>query len=178
MLILIAVVVLVGALCLTNLLMTFGVIRRLREHTELLGGFRSGDRPVLGISVGEAPAPFASVTTDGQPLTGPAGFRLVAFFSSSCSACPERVAPFADYVRVNRVEREGVLAVVLGPDEATVPYLDDLAAVAQVCREPADGELTKAFAVSGYPAFCLLDADGVVAAAGFDPGALPAPVAA
>jgi hypothetical protein len=176
--ILIAIVTLVGVVSLTDLLLTFGVVRRLREHTALLAPLRAGHRPVIGVGVGEAPAPFAAVATDGQPLAGPAGFRAVAFFSSSCSACPERVPPFADYVRANRLGREDVLAVVIGADEEPVPYLEDLAAVALVCREPADGELSKAFAVSGYPAFCLLDADGAVAAADFDPATLPLPVTA
>jgi len=40
MAILSAAVVVVGLLCLTDLLLTFGVIRRLREHTEQLAGFR------------------------------------------------------------------------------------------------------------------------------------------
>ena len=47
--ILIAAVVVVGGLCLLDLLLTFGVIRRLREHTSMLtgagGGLRAGCRP-------------------------------------------------------------------------------------------------------------------------------------
>jgi hypothetical protein len=176
--ILVAFVVLVGALCLTDLVLTIGVVRRLREHTELLSRSRGGDLPVIGLAAGESPAPFDAVTTDGQRLTGPAGFHLAAFFASSCSSCPERVPTFVEYVRTYRVESARVLAVVLGPAGEPVPYLAELAAVAQVCREPMDGPLAKAFAVSGYPAFCLLDADGAVASVNFDPASLPVPAAA
>ena len=102
---------------------------------------------------------------------------MAAFFSSSCSVCPERVPAFVDYLRENHVERNGVLAVVLGSPGEPVPYLDRLADVARVCVEPDDGELARAFKVTGYPAFCLLDADGAVLATGYDPAALPAPVA-
>lgn len=178
MAILIAIVVIFAALCLTNLLLTFGTIRRLREHTAILSGHSDSERPVIGLPIGEAPAAFEAVTLDGQRLTGPAGFRLVGFFSSSCSICPERVPAFTDYARVHHVGRDRVLAVVLGAAEKPVPYLDELAAVAQVCVEPDNGELSKAFAVSGYPAFCLLDADGAVGAASFDPASLPVSIAA
>ena len=34
-----AAIVVMGLLCLIDLLLTFGVIRRLREHTEQLAGF-------------------------------------------------------------------------------------------------------------------------------------------
>jgi hypothetical protein len=176
--ILVVAVVIVGVLCLTDLLLTFGIIRRLREHTALLSQHGGADVPVIGLAVGEVPAAFAVPTTDEQLLTGPDGLHLVAFFSSSCSICPKRVPPFTDYVRTNHFRRDEVLAVVLGAADEPPPYLDQLSTVAQVWREPEDGELARAFKVSGYPAFCLLDADGAVLASGYDPAALPAPVAA
>ena len=46
MAILVAAIGLVGLLCLADLLLTFGVIRRLREHTEQLAGLRGQDAPV------------------------------------------------------------------------------------------------------------------------------------
>jgi hypothetical protein len=176
--ILVVAVVIVGALCLTDLLLSFGIIRRLREHTALLSEQAHADLPVTGLAAGEIPAPFTVVTTDEQLQAGPAGLRLVAFFSSSCSICPKRVPAFADYVRTNSLGHDGVLAVVLGAADKPVPYLDELRAVARTRLEPEDGELAKVFKVSGYPAFCLLDADGAVLASGYDPATLPAPVAA
>jgi len=49
MAILVAAIGLVGLLCLADLLLTFGVIRRLREHTEQLAGLRGQDAPVTGL---------------------------------------------------------------------------------------------------------------------------------
>ena len=117
-------------------------------------------------------------TTEGRIAAGPAGLRLVAFFSTSCSLCPKRVPVFAGYVRENRIDRDDVLAVILGAADEPVPYLDQLETVALTRREPDNGELATAFKVSGYPALCLLDADGAVLVSGYDPAALPAPVAA
>jgi hypothetical protein len=176
--VLIAAVILVGAVCITDLLLTFGVIRRLREHTALLGEVRGADVPVTGLAAGETPDPFTSVTVHGTVTAGPAGLRVVAFFSKHCSACPGRVGPFIDYVRASHLSHADVLAVVTGPPDEPVPYLEQLAEVAQVCAEDSGGELAKVFKVSGFPAFCLLDAGGAVRASGHEPAALPVSAAA
>ncbi|HLJ99770.1 MAG TPA: hypothetical protein VKU39_07665 [Streptosporangiaceae bacterium] len=173
--VLIAAVILVGVVCLTDLLLTFGVIRRLREHTAMLGETRGADPPVTGLAAGQTPDPFAAVTIDGAAIAGPAGLRVVAFFSRHCPACPGRISPFIDYVRANHLSQVDVLAVVTGSPDEPVAYLGQLADVAQVCVEEDDDDLAKAFKVSGFPAFCLLSASGAVFASGFDPAALPAP---
>jgi hypothetical protein len=174
--ILIAAIVAVGALCLLDLLLTFGVIRRLREHTSMLAG--TVDSGMIGVSPGASPGAFSAVTTSGEPVTGTAGLRLAAFLSSSCSACPERVPPFLDYLSTHRIARDSVLAVVAAEGSTPVPYLDRLAEAARTCVEPYDSEIIKAFKVSGFPAFFLLDVDGAVSASGWDPAALPEPVTA
>jgi hypothetical protein len=172
MAVLTAAVILVGVLCLADLLLTFGVIRRLHEHTALLSS-HSNDTEVMRLGVGATPDSFATVTTGGQKVNGPAGFRLAAFFSTSCSVCPRRVPAFVDYVKTNQLAPDAVLAVVLADAGDSVSYLDRLTEVAQACVQSADGELATAFKVVGYPAFCLLDGDGTVQAVSFDPGMLP-----
>lgn len=177
--VLIAAVIVVGILCLLDLLLTFGVIRRLREHTELLRSHQlSAEPPVIGLAPGQAPEPFAVETVDGAPLSGPTGLRMAGFFASWCAVCPERVAPFIDYIRDNSVPRDSVLAVVLARGDEPPPYLSKLAEVACVSVQQDRAPVTKAFAVAGYPAFCLLDANGAVVTSGFDPAALPAPALA
>lgn len=173
----IAVLGVVGGLCLMDLLLTFGVIRRLREHTDMLSGAGSPPMPAVGLPVGEAPGRFAAVTTDGEPVSGAAGLRVVAFFSSWCSACPERVPPFVEYLDRHQIGRESVLAVVTTDDGTPAPYLDRLAGVAQACVEPSGGEIAAAFQVTGFPAFFLLDADGTVTASEYEPASLPEPAA-
>ena len=177
MAILAAAVVVVGVLCLTDLLLTVGVIRRLRVHTELLSRVHAehgGDIAITSLGVGAIPDSFTWQGSGGEPVTGPAGWRMAAFFSSTCSACPERIPGFLDYVRARHLERDRVLAVVAAsPAAEPVPYLDSLAAVAHVCQMPHGSEPEKAFKVAGFPAFFLLDETGAVQAASFDPAALP-----
>jgi hypothetical protein len=173
-----AAIAVVGVLCVLDMLMTFGAIRRLREHTELLRALSVPDVPVIGLAIGESPGAFSAVTAGGQPVSNLDGYRLIAFFSTSCSICPERVAPFAHYVAQHRLAQDAVLAVVVGPVTEPPPYLDQLAEVAQVCVEGHEGELGNTFKVVGFPAFCLLDSGGVVTATNYDPAALPEPVAA
>jgi hypothetical protein len=173
--ILIAAVAVAGGLCLLDLLLTFGVIRRLREHTDIITAARNPTRQASALSAGELPGAFSAVTIDGAPVSGAAGLQLVAVFSSSCSVCPERVSPFADYLDAHGVRRDSVLAVSVGPGSAPAPYLAELAEVAQICVEAEGGEITEAFKVTGFPAFFLLNADGAVAVSGFAPSALPEP---
>ena len=54
MVVLVASIITVGILCLTDLLLAFGVIRSPREHVTTLGGPRSGQRSVIGLAVGDA----------------------------------------------------------------------------------------------------------------------------
>jgi hypothetical protein len=170
-----AAVIIVGFLCLLNLLLILGMLRRLREHAALLVRNTAAD-PEPGLASGEQPAPFAAVTVAGHAVTGPAGLRVVAFFSSSCSVCPGTVGPFARYVRSRRLGWESVLAVV--DADGADSYLDGLAPVAQICVEPYGGAISAAFAITGFPAFFLLDSDGAIVMAGFDPDSLSEPAAA
>jgi|HubBroStandDraft_2_1064218.scaffolds.fasta_scaffold263043_1 thiol-disulfide isomerase/thioredoxin len=176
--ILIAAIVVVGGLCLVDLLLTLGVIRRLRVHTDMLAGARAGRPPVTGLETGQLPGAFSAVTTAGDLVSNMTGLRVVAFFSSSCPACPAMVPPFAEYVTSHHVGQDGVLAVVAGSPDAPPPYLAKLAEAAQVHIESAGGDVIRAFDVLAFPAFCLLDVDGAVVASAHDPSALPVPVPA
>src|SRR5215469_7553432 len=174
MAILSAAIVVVGLLCLTDLLLTFGVIRRLREHNEQLAHFNGADAPVSDLAVGATLAPFTARSISGEPLSGPTGLRMVAFFSAGCSACPERVPAFVDYVRANQIARDSVIAVIISSQPEPVSYQEDVAAVAPVRVEPLDGGLADAFKVRGFPTFFLLDGAGSVSAFSHEPVALPA----
>jgi len=175
--VLIGAVAVVGVLCLIDLLLTFGVIRRLREHTAMLARYQPGVDQVTGLTAGGAPEAFTATDNEGAVVQGPPGLSVVAFFSASCSVCPKRVPAFIDYLREHPVGRSEVLAVVIAPASESVPYLADLAEVARVCAEPPGGAVERAFAVQAFPAFFVLDAAGTVRGSSYDPAALPAPVA-
>ena len=103
---------------------------------------------------------------------------MVAFFAAGCSACPERVPTFLDYLRVNEVTRDAVLIVITSSEPEPVSYQERLAEAAPVCVEPHDGEVGTAFNVLAFPAFCVLDGAGSVIAFSHEPAALPALAAA
>jgi hypothetical protein len=172
--ILIAAVVVIGGICLLDLLLTFGVIRRLREHTAMLGSPPDPHSSAIGLAEGDSPGAFSTITTTGSLVDGAAGLRVVAFFTTSCAICAKRVAPFIDYLREHRIDPGSVLAIV-GASSDGAPYLDQLTQVAAVCLEQEDGAMARAFKVGGFPAFCLLDGNGVVIGSAANPVLLPEP---
>lgn len=137
---------------------------------------RTSAGPAVGLPAGKAPGLFSAITTAGEPVSGTADLQVVAFFST-CPICPERVPPFAEYLRIHRVSRDRVLAVSVGSGTDPQPYLTELARLAQICVEPENGMIARAFEVTGFPWFFLLDPGGVVIASGYDPAKLPEPAA-
>ncbi len=167
---LVASVVLVGALGVVNLLFSFGVIRRLREHTEILNQFGGQPHSVI-LEPGQTVADFAATTVDGGPVSvntvdGP---TLVGFFTPGCTPCQTKLPSFIEHARQHPGGRERVLAVIVGEnDEDTAPYVTDLNGTAHVVRDVDGGLVHKAFGVQGFPAFALIDLGGVVLASGSD----------
>ncbi|MFD0472431.1 hypothetical protein ACFQ0B_32145 [Nonomuraea thailandensis] len=134
---LVAAVVLVGLLCMVNLLLTVGLIRRLRRQ--------SPPQPPMaaGLAPGGSVPRFAATTTSGEPVSdellgAPA---LVGFFSPGCRPCVDLLPLFAERARGTS---DGVLAVIAdGPGGDATVYLEQLEQVARVVVEapqgPADG---------------------------------------
>lgn len=154
---------LVGVLAAVNLLFTFGVIRRLREHTAELAKLRSGgagrDDSAVALPAGSRIGDFLAESVDGHPVTlDSLGSRpLVGFFSPSCSPCKERLPGFVAHAASRPGGRDGILAVIAGsPDEAAA-LLEQLRPVATVVVEPDRGPVQQAFAVDGFPAFVLAE---------------------
>ncbi|GIJ57176.1 TlpA family protein disulfide reductase [Virgisporangium aurantiacum] len=160
-------VALFGLLTAVNLLLTIGVVRRLREQTTELADLRSRAPldPMGGgtsLPVGATVAPFEAATVDGRTVAlASFGERpLIGFFSPSCTPCGERLPGFVRHAAGRPGGRDTVLAVVAGGggDDG---YVRDLDAVATVVVEPELGPVQKAFGVTGYPSF-LLVRDGAI----------------
>ena len=176
--VLVAAVVIVGLLCLANLLFTFGVIRRLREHTDLLAehGVGSGSGAVRKLPPGHevvslpgsAVPAYTTTTVDGEHVAsdGPGAPTLVGVFSPGCSACTEQLPRFLEFAGSHAGGRDRVLAVVAGDGEDLPPYVDQLRPVARLVTGLPGTAVTDALQVRGYPAFALIE-DGVVRASGF-----------
>jgi thiol-disulfide isomerase/thioredoxin len=158
---LVAAVVLVGLLCMVNLLLTVGVIRRLRQQAARQGS----PEPMAGggLAPGDRIPEFAATTTNGEPISGEllGGPAMVGFFSAGCKPCKDLLPRFVERARQTP---EAVLAVVTGgSDEDPGPYVERLAQVASVVSEEPQGPVQSAFKVAGYPTVFLIDADGTVA---------------
>ncbi|MEU6477102.1 hypothetical protein ABZ858_09450 [Streptomyces sp. NPDC047017] len=171
---LVAAVALIAVLCLLNLLLTFGVIRKLRAQAQ------EKDAKVaegLIIPAGSPVPAFDAVTTTGERIArDDLGETMLGFFSPGCRACEERLPLFVEQARTTaRATGRSVLAVVHGTEEEAVPQVAALSEVAHVVVESEDGPLGQIFDITGYPVFGLITSDGTLAATAFDPGRLPAP---
>ncbi|KOX16328.1 redoxin family protein [Nocardiopsis sp. NRRL B-16309] len=164
--------VLVGALCLLNLLLTVGVIRRLKEHTALIGELRSSasGAPVqIMLPAGEEVGDFSARTTDGAAVSRGTlgGETLVGVFSPGCSACAEQMPLFTELAASFPGGRDRVLAVVVGDAEESAEEVAALTPVARVVQEAHGGDASAALGVNGFPALARIDAAGRVLASGY-----------
>ncbi len=165
-------VALVAVLCLADLVLTLGVVRRLRDHSkrlELRRGFQS-DVDTIG-KPGEMVDSFTATSMTGAPVSTSDLVEptLVGFFSPDCPACEEKLPAFLSYARAFPGRK---LAVIAG-ENGGLKYRTALSELAEVVVEQERGPVQKAFGVSGFPAFVVV-VDGVLAQATHDVAELPA----
>jgi hypothetical protein len=166
-----AAVIFVGTLCAFDLLLSLGVIRRLREHSEVLRQLTAMTSAVT-VPVGQTVDAFDATTHTGRVVSRSSlpARTLVGFFSPSCTACHEALPEFVDYAR--RFQGS-VLSVAVGDDRETAELVERLAALGDVVVERDGGPVALAFGVSGLPALCVLDAHGDVVASASRTRSLP-----
>ncbi len=173
-----AAVVLIGVTCLMNLLLTYGVIRRLRRHSLLLSGPDAAGAPVA--AAGSVLGDFAATATDGTPVARSAFTEptLVGFFSPGCRPCEELIPRFEAVVQGRAAVQEGVevrrFLAVVSSGAREEAYIARLAALVPVVSGPEAAKVEKAFDVRGFPAVCVVGAGGVIMASGVQ--LLPQPV--
>ncbi|GGO73022.1 TlpA family protein disulfide reductase [Nonomuraea cavernae] len=167
-------VALVGVLTVLNLLLTFGVIRRLREHTDLLA---RGTTPAASMDGPDMPAgrrvaEFDGTTTEGEPLGRDllAGETFVGFVSPGCTPCDERMPELIETARAWPGGRQDTMIVVFGRRAAAAEYIERLTSVAKVVVEAPNGPIAAAFGVKGFPIFGVVDQAGWVLRSGMEPG--------
>ncbi|MET9249357.1 hypothetical protein [Nonomuraea sp. NPDC003709] len=175
---LIAVVALIGALSLVGLVLTLGVVRRLREHTKLLDGLYEAidlmggpSGPGGGPAVGDVAGDFEATTVDGSPLTRdllPDG-TVVAFLSPDCRGCHEKLPGFASWAAGQ--DRSRVLAVV---DNRSGDPADMVSALKPVAQVIVDSAVSNAFGVHSFPTFLQVTAGGRLLAVAPEISRLPA----
>ncbi|MFC9977184.1 TlpA family protein disulfide reductase [Spirillospora sp. NPDC127200] len=161
----IALLTLVGLLAALNLLFTYGLIRRVREHEERLArmGPAAPGPPPGRPPAGSVLPEFHAVTVGGREVDRGAlaeGDALIGFFDTDCEPCRDRMPEFAEFTAERR--STPVLVVIAGPPAETARWaglFDDHALV--VVEEEA--RLAKTFGVDGLPTMLALR-DGTVEA--------------
>ncbi|WP_203918700.1 TlpA disulfide reductase family protein [Rugosimonospora africana] len=148
-----------------NLVLSVGVIKRLREHTALLSATGVPSQPAL--TIGDAVDAFATTTVNGESVSyeDVTAETLVGFFTPGCGPCEKRLPEFVAYARTLPGGRDRVLATVVASDPAEAAgYVAELGQVARVVLEDSTGVATRAFRVSAYPTVLMVapDPDGRV----------------
>lgn len=151
-----AAVVLIGVIAGLNLLLLYGVIRRLRTHSELLARLSV---PPPASDLRAHVAPFAVTTVDGRELAHSAlrDDTLVGFFAADCAPCAELLPRFIEAAQ----DRPHVLAVV-ADGAGSGDYVTRLRPVATVIAGPDGATVTAAFGVRGFPTLCRVTGDGAI----------------
>jgi peroxiredoxin len=174
---LIAAVVLVGVLCLLDLLLTVAVIRRLREHAERLDRLGAAPTPDAVITPGTPAPAFETAATDGGAVTQhDLGGGLLAFMSVTCTACKEQLPRFERYVADAGLPRSKVLVVVVDSDTPPAEYVAGLERFATVVVEQHEGTVGAPWQANAFPTFYSIDEQLTVRTSSFDVAGLPAPV--
>jgi len=173
-------IVLLGLLSLLNLLLTYGVVRRLREHEQRLGSTGAGGEPVPQLAPGSRLPEFTAVATDGREITAGSlgtGVAFLGVFATKCRPCHEQLPRFLE--AVSALDRDRVLVVINddGDDrEALAALVSRAEAVARVVVAPTPNPLAAAIGVDTFPTMLMLDGGRVIASA-FDVARLPVPAA-
>jgi len=178
---LLAAVVLVGAVGMLNLILMLGVLRRLREHGELLarpGSGGSGADSGL-LAAGETIGEFRTRTVDGGAISHDDLTRdmVVAFFSPHCQPCKDLLPTFVEYAG-HAGGRGRIVAVVSGDRSETADMATALVPVARVLTDDDARPLVGAFSTTGYPAIYVMGENGIVAGSGHSMSVLPSFAAA
>jgi hypothetical protein len=172
-----AAVVVLAAMTLFNLLLSLGLVRRIRQYGDLLAERQSPATaaPQLMHAVGSQISPFESATVDGDPVVL-AGRTIVAFFSPTCGGCEKAIGDFVPYAAEVSGGASQVLAVVAGRGGETADrFVSMLSSVARVVREPENGPASRAFGVSAVPVFGVLNDANTLEITGFRVDQLPEP---
>jgi hypothetical protein len=160
--------ILVGLVSLLNLVLTIGLVKRIRDQDERIATITRGEPELLDI--GERVDDFTTTTVDGEALSRDllGGGTLVGFFDPTCETCHEHLPKWAAQARRLPDGRVQALAVVR-EDPEVHEMVSVLNPVARVVVERRRGPVAKAFHVKATPAFCRLGDDQVVSAHDYEP---------
>ncbi|MEU2435322.1 TlpA family protein disulfide reductase [Streptomyces rubradiris] len=155
-----AAVVLLGILCVFNLLLTIGVIKKLREYGPA-GPVGAPGKGMTPLRPGEELPAFTAVTEDGTPV-GPSSLpdgSLITFLAPDCAPCREKLPELVAYAAADPGRRDRTLAVVVGGPAECEGFVRELSPVARVVVEPKGGPVCAALRVDAFPTTLRVRAD-------------------
>ncbi|WP_039934473.1 TlpA family protein disulfide reductase [Streptomyces viridochromogenes] len=153
-------VVLVGTLCAVDLLLTIGVIKKLREYGPA-GRAGAPGRGMTPLRPGEELPAFTAVAVDGAPVSRaslPDG-ALIAFLSPTCEPCRQKLPELVAYAAAEPGGRDRTLAVVVGEPEECERFVQELSPVTRVVVEPRGGPVCAALRVDAFPTTLRVSSD-------------------
>ncbi|ONI76589.1 hypothetical protein BWI15_04630 [Kribbella sp. ALI-6-A] len=179
-----ALVVVVGIVGVLNLLLLFGVIRRLKEHDQAIAKIPYSAMQSPPAESMRAPGSevdeFTAVSTDSVPVTKESltAETLVGFFSVSCAPCIESAPKFAAHAAGVPGGKDSVLAIVIadGDDDAS-EIVGVLGGSARIVVEGYEGPIATAFGVTAFPTYGVV-AGGTITASAIEFATLPVPTPA
>lgn len=157
---LVTIVVLLTVLVVANMLLTWGMVRRLGKLQEQVD---AGTVPAHGngLHPGDEAPDFSALTAAGDPVTRDEvvrGETVLVFLSPQCEAC-ERHLPSV------RALGGGAVAVVDGTREESGHLLEGLHGEVPVLFAPrGTTDLLERYQVNAYPSSYVIGADGRITA--------------
>jgi thiol-disulfide isomerase/thioredoxin len=150
-------VAVLAVLVLLDLVLTLGVVRRLRDHSTRIGVLQGIQPEEASLpDAGAEIAPFTVVTASGtltnDDLAEP---TLVGFFTPDCPSCEEKLPTFLSYAHEFPGGKARVIGVVAS-ESGGVSYRNALSEVATVATERERGDMQKAFGVQAFPTFLVI----------------------
>lgn len=161
---LVATVVLLAVLVVANMLLTWGMVRRLRTLQDQVAA-GSAPPPDNGLHPGDEAPDFSALTPAGDTVTRDEvvrGETVLVFLSPHCEACETHLPV------VRELGRRAV-AVVDGTSAESAHLVDGLRGEVPVLFAPrATTDLLERYGVNTYPSSYVVGADGRIAASHLD----------
>lgn len=156
-----AVVVLLAILVVGNLLLTWGMVRRLRSVQEQVEGIFGPSENGLG--PGDEAPDFVGQSLNGDTVTRDSILRsetVLAFFSPSCDAC-EAQLPAVRQLAVHPDGTPAVVAVIDGVAAESGHLIEGMRGEVQMLfASRAHNDLLKDYQVNVYPSYYVIGSDG------------------
>jgi hypothetical protein len=167
-----AAVVVVGVLCVLDLLLTVAVIRKLRALSAARAATAAdGALPQPGTIIGGLDA--SDVTGHLVDDTWLRGTKLVILMSATCSACMTQLPSAKAYAGTFPGGRDAVLIAVDGQGGHSAEIVSALDGLGRLVTGPSAASVAATFNVTGFPGFVLV-ADARVRSAAHSVSALSA----